>query len=78
MNDKKIGFTIGKFAIKLWEESLKELAAECLQVVVEQRNFDMQTLQIPKSGHYSGVRIKGKDVIKYNLDNVDIIQDFLY
>ena len=59
-------------------ESLKEVAADCLQAVVEKRNFDIQTLQIPKNGHYSNAIIQGKDVITFYPDNVDIIQEFLY
>lgn len=59
-------------------ESLKEVAADCLEAVVEQRNFDVQTLQIPKNGHYSNAIIQGKDVITFYPDNVDIIQEFLY
>lgn len=59
-------------------QSLKEVAADCLQVVMEERNFDIQTLQMPKSGHYSNARIQGKDVITFYPDNVDIIQEFLY
>ena len=59
-------------------ESLKEIAAECLQVVVEKGNFDIQTLQIPKSGHFSEATIRNMSVIVYYPDNVDVIQDFLY
>ena len=54
------------------------MAADCLQAVVEKRNFDIQTLQIPKNGHYSNAIIQGKDVITFYPDNVDIIQEFLY
>jgi len=59
-------------------ESVYAMAPDCLQIVMEKRNFDIQTLQIPKSGHYSDTKISGKAVLSFFPDNIDILQDFLY
>ena len=59
-------------------ESLKEVAADCLQVVMEHKDFDMDTLRIPKNGHYSDEKIQGKAVIVADSDNINILQEFLY
>lgn len=57
---------------------LEGLAVDCLQAVIENRMFSIETMQIPKANMYSDATIGGKDVIVMDLDNVDILQDFLY
>ena len=59
-------------------EGLKEVAADCLQSVIEKKMFNIEQMQIPKSGHYGNAIIDGKDVITFYPDNIDILQDFLY
>lgn len=60
------------------QESLKTIAAECLQTVVENKMFELDTQQIPASGHFGEVKIAGKLVLTFYPDNRDILHDFLY
>lgn len=57
---------------------LDELAKECLFAVVENKMFEIDTMQIPLNKLYSDPKINGKDVIVANPENVDRLQDFLY
>jgi len=57
---------------------LDDLAKECLFAVVENKMFDINTMQIPINNLYSDPKINGKDVIVANPENVDRLQDFLY
>ena len=57
---------------------LDELAKECLFAVVENKMFDIKTMQIPMNNLYSDPKINGKDVIVANPENVDRLQEFLY
>ena len=66
------------FSYVTTSESVRELAPDCLQIVVEKHNFDFDTLQIPKAGHHSDVTIAGKAVLSVFPDNADILQEFLY
>jgi len=57
---------------------LEDLAVDCLHAVIENRMFSIETMQMPKANMYSDATIGGKDVIVMDLDNIDILQDFLY
>ncbi|MBP3577834.1 MAG: LCP family protein [Lachnospiraceae bacterium] len=58
--------------------NLQELARECLFAVVENKMFEIETMQYPKKGKYSNQIINGKDVIVASPENIEILQDFLY
>lgn len=57
---------------------LESLAVDCLQAVIENRMFEIETMQIPKSKLYSESNLGGKDVIIAFPENVDRLQEFLY
>lgn len=59
-------------------EGLKDVAADCLQAVIEKKMFSIETMQMPKSGHFNNAKIDGKEVITFYPDNIEILQDFLY
>lgn len=59
-------------------ESVKGIAAECLQVVVENRMFELDTLQIPGKGLYEAKKINKEEVLVVYPGNVDLLYDFLY
>lgn len=58
--------------------NLEELAADCLQVIVEKQMFEIETMQFPKNGYYSDASIGGADVIVFYPENISFLQDFLY
>ncbi len=58
--------------------NLKPLAAESLKVVLEYRSLEFETMQIPVKGHYEDTTIQGKEVLRPFLDNVELLQEFLY
>ena len=57
---------------------LEELAVDCLQAVIENRMFDIDTMQMPQSNLYSAPTIGGKDVIVAYPESIDKLQEFLY
>ena len=58
--------------------NLEALAVDCLQAVLEKKMFEIETLTMPKGNRYRNELIRGMDVIVYDLENIDILQDFLY
>lgn len=58
--------------------NLESLAVDCLQTVIENKMFEIETMQFPKKGKYSNQIINGKDVIVASPENIEILQDFLY
>ena len=58
--------------------NLEELAVDCLQAVVENKMFEIETMQMPKSGLYSDSTISDKRVIVAYPENVTKLQEFLY
>jgi len=58
--------------------NLEDIAVDCLQAVVENKMFEIETMQMPKSGLYSDTTIAGKDVIVAYPENVTKLQEFLY
>lgn len=58
--------------------NLEDLAIECLSAVIENKMFEIETMQMPQSGNYSEVTIANKQVISYHPEAVDELQDFLY
>jgi len=57
---------------------LEELAVDCLQAVIENRMFDIKTMQMPPADLYSAPTIGGKDVIVAHPESIDKLQEFLY
>ena len=57
---------------------LKEIAAECLQLVIENRMFELDTMQMPPSKHFDEVVIKGMYVLTYFPDSIEILHEFIY
>lgn len=57
---------------------LEELAVDCLQAVIENKMFSIETMQMPQSKLYSESTVNGKDVIVAFPENVDRLQEFLY
>ena len=57
---------------------LETLAVDCLQAVIENRMFEIKTMQYPLSNLYSEPTIGGQSVITAYPENVDRLQDFLY
>ncbi|MGN0505785.1 MAG: LCP family protein [Lachnospiraceae bacterium] len=57
---------------------MKEIAAECLQIVIENKMFELETMQMPPSKHFNEVDIRGMKVITYYPDCVDILHEFIY
>ena len=49
-----------------------------MYAVVENKMFEIETMQFPKKGKYSNQLINGKDVIVASPANIEILQDFLY
>ena len=58
--------------------NLEDLAKQCVFEVVENKRFEIDTMQIPQSGMYEGQMINGNDVIVYFPGNVDKLQKFIY
>ncbi|MBO5353423.1 MAG: LCP family protein [Lachnospiraceae bacterium] len=65
-------------------ENLDKIAPDCLQTVIEEKMFTIDSLQLPMSGTYKDLVITDPDtgenkwVISYFPSNVDGLQDFLY
>jgi len=59
-------------------ESLQKQAADCLNVVLEHKILDFETLRIPASGKWTAEDINGMDVLYPSPDNIEILQKFLY
>lgn len=60
-------------------EDLQTLAAECLQIVIEKKIFEFDTLQMPKKGYYYDTKTpEGQEVLGFYPENIDILQEFLY
>lgn len=57
---------------------LKEIAAECLQLVIENKMFEIDTMQMPPSRHFDEVVIRQMYVITYFPDSIDILHEFIY
>lgn len=57
---------------------LKEVAAECLQIVIKNKMFELDTMQMPPSKHFNEVTIREKDVLTYFPDCIDILHEFIY
>lgn len=62
---------------------LQPLAKKCLLAVVENKMFEIDTLQLPVSGKYSDVTVTGSDgtpkaVLMFYPENVDRLQEFIY
>ncbi len=58
--------------------SLESIAAECLQIVMEHRTLEFETLQIPAKGYFKDATIGGQEVLSFYPKNIDILQEFLY
>lgn len=58
--------------------SLEPLAVDCLSAVIENKMFEIETMQMPQSGQYTSAIIAKKDVIVYYPESVTLLQDFLY
>ena len=58
--------------------NLEDLAKKCLFAVVENRMFEIETMQVPQNKQYSGAIIDGKDVIVFFPGCVEQLQEFLY
>lgn len=58
--------------------NLEALAVDCLQAVIENRMFEIDTMQMPQSKLYSDATIGGKDVIVAHLESIDKLQEFIY
>ncbi len=58
--------------------SLENLAVDCLDAVIENKMFEIDTMQVPQSGKYTSAIIAKKDVIVFYPECVDMLQDFLY
>lgn len=58
--------------------SLEGIAAECLQIVMEHRTLEFETLQIPAKGYFKDATIGGQEVLSFYPENIDILQEFLY
>lgn len=59
-------------------DTLKSTAAECLQVVIENKMFDLDTMQMPVNGHFENKIINNNDVIVVWPDNNTLLHDFIY
>ena len=57
---------------------LEELAVDCLHAVIENKMFEIETMQMPVSKLYTSTNIGGKDVIIAHLESIDKLQEFLY
>ncbi|MBP3568850.1 MAG: LCP family protein [Lachnospiraceae bacterium] len=57
---------------------LEDLAVDCLSAVIENRMFEIDTMQVPQSGKFTNATIAKKDVIVFYPECVDMLQDFLY
>ncbi len=60
------------------ESNLEKLAVDCLAAVIENKMFEIDTLQMPKNGASKGRIINGKDIVIYDLLDIDMLQEFLY
>lgn len=63
--------------------NLEDLAKQCVFEVVENKMFEIDTMQIPQSGMYESQTVpdetgKGMDVIVYFPSNVEKLQKFIY
>lgn len=58
--------------------NLESLAVDCLQAVIENKMFEIETMQVPQSGKYNESTIGGKQVVVANLECVDLLQEFIY
>lgn len=63
-------------------EGIDEVCAECLQIVVENKMFDLEQFRIPyedKDGrHFTSTKIGGQEVLCFYPDNAIILHNFLY
>ncbi len=65
-------------------ENLDKIAPDCLQTVIEEKMFNIDSLQLPMSGTYKDLIVTdpndgtNKWVISYFPSNVDGLQNFLY
>jgi len=62
---------------------LQSLAKKCLFAVVDNKMFEIETMQLPVSGKYSDVTVTGSDgtpkaVLMFYPENVDKLQEFIY
>ena len=57
---------------------LEDLAGECLYAVIENKMFEIDTMQMPQSGNYSESTIAKQQVIVFHPEAVEELQDFLY
>lgn len=58
--------------------NLEPLAVDCLQAVLENKMFEIESFQMPQSGLYNDPEIAGKKVIVAYPENITRLQDFLY
>ena len=72
--------TIGRqcFDYVTVQDNLEDYAVACLQAVVENKMFEIKTMQMPVSKYYTETTISGKDVIVAHPECVDKLQDFIY
>ena len=60
-------------------ENLRNIAVDCLQIVLDHKTTSIDTLQIPATKYLDDqVKVKGKDVIAWFPENIDLLQEFLY
>jgi len=60
------------------DANLEQIAAECLQAVIEQKMFEIKQLQMPKGGENKNTKINGQDVVYFTPEDVDALKEFLY
>ncbi len=58
--------------------NLEDYAVECLQAVIENKMFEIETMQMPQKGLYTDVKVSAKDVIVAHPENIEDLQNFLY
>ena len=60
------------------DANLEQLASDCLMAVIENKMFDIETLQMPKNGASKNATINGAAVVLFTPEDVDLLQNFLY
>ena len=58
--------------------NLEDLIVECLYAVIENKMYEIETMQMPQSGNYNESKIADQQVIVFHPEAVEELQDFLY